>query len=76
MGWVVAGKDDDNEDRWVQEHTNNPAHRADTSLDETTAGATASMPTDVATPHYDPAKATRDWGHHQTTSMSAWSVLL
>ena len=57
MGQVVAGRNDNDEDHWVQEHTNDPAHRADTSLDETTAGAIVSMPMDVAAPHYNLAKA-------------------
>ena len=58
----------------MQEHTNDPAHRADTSLDETTAGAIVSMPMDVAAPHYNLAKATQDQGHHQTTNTSAQST--
>ena len=74
MGRVVAGRDDDDEDCQAHERADDPAHRADTSTDETAATATASASMDAAAPHHDQAKATRDQGLQPATSASAPSA--
>ena len=58
MGRVVAGRDDDDAEHRAHKCIDDPAHGADTSTDETAATATASVSTDAAAPHRDPAKAT------------------
>jgi hypothetical protein len=61
-GQTVAGRDDDNGNDSQAHECTDPAHRADMSLDKTTATATASVSTDAAVPHpKPPAKAT--WDH-------------
>ena len=53
-GRAVVDRDDNDEGCRAHKRVDNPAHGADTSTDETTAIATASVSTDAAAPHYAP----------------------
>ena len=72
MGRVVAGRDNDDEERRAHECADDPVNSADTSTDETAASTTASASTDAAAPYK--AKATRDQGDQAKTSASAPSA--
>ena len=84
MGRVVAGRDNDDEDRRAHECADedrrahecadDPVNSVDTSTDETAASATASASIDAAAPHRDEAEATQDQGYQPATSASAPSA--